>query len=122
MFFAYSTLGNVVFVSKAEVFAIAKHAKHGIDTKTEEADFINDDEEDAPKPPKIPVPMMFIGTPRLRNVLCVVSNLKDSTWSVHPVHYQASPRVGFKKSELDALPHMTLSLSYSKALEEGYLF
>ena len=120
--FAYSTSGDPVPVSRSDVFAIARAAKHVAECEEDEDEFINDEDEEAQKPPEIPVPMLFIGSTKLHDVVSAASNLKDTTWSVHTVHYTPSIRAGFKKSDLDALPHVTLSLSYPRSLAEGDLF
>lgn len=109
-------------ITTAEVVAISKLARNVTNAEAANVEFINDEEEDAPRPPEIPVRMLFIGNFRLRDVVSSISNMKDSSWSLHIVHYQPSVCAGFKKSDLDSSPHVTLSLSYLRALDENDLF
>lgn len=111
-----------MLVTRVEIVAIAKHATHVTNGKANDMEFINDEEEEAPRPPRIPVPTLFIGNSKLRNVVSTVANMKDSSWFVHIVHYQPFVCIGFKKSDVDSLPHVTLSLSYPRASDEGDLF
>lgn len=121
MLFAYSTSGDPIPVTKAEVVAVPKLARHVTSVEANDVEFINDKEDEPPRPPKIPVPMLFIGNSRLCDVVSSVASLKDSLWVVHTVHYQPSIRAGFKKSDRDSSPHVTLSLSYARALNAGGL-
>lgn len=79
MHFAFFIPDDVVPVKKANILVIAKHAKHVTDGEFEEAEFINEEEDDASKPPEISVPMLFIGNAKLRNIVFVAASLKDTS-------------------------------------------
>ena len=66
--------------------------------------------------------MLFIGNTDVQHVVTAVSHIKDSSWAVHTVHYLPSVRGRFKKSDLDAVAHVTLSLSYPTPNPQRDLF
>jgi hypothetical protein len=64
--FAYWTLGDPVLVNKTNVSLIARAAKHVVADDVRQKDFIDNKDEGAEKPPKIPRPMLFIGNMNLQ--------------------------------------------------------
>ncbi len=117
--FAYSSLGDPRTVARGDIINIAKHAVF----KPDESAFIDDNEGNLstrPERPEIPVPMLFIGNSRQRDILSYETGSNSSLWLVHIVYYKPSNRAGFKKSDIDSHPLVTLSLSYPKTLEGGF--
>lgn len=66
-------------MSKANVFAIARVAKHVAKREEVQDEFINNEDDEMQKLPKIPVPILYIESSTLRGVVSAVSNLKESS-------------------------------------------
>ena len=117
--FAYSSSGDPTPVRRENIMDLAKRAVF----KSDDSAFIDDNEGNSPtrpEHPEIPVPMLFIGDSRQRDILSYVTGSNDSSWLVHTVYYHPSTRAGFKKSDMDSYPLVTMSLSYPKTLEGGF--
>lgn len=116
--FAYSQAGDPIAISKSDVNTVAGLAKFKAPSQDDDLDEDfepdEDDDDSRDQAPSIPVPMFWIGSARTRDVVSQVSLQRDTTWAAHTVYYLPSPREGFKKSELDSLPLVTLSLTYPK--------
>lgn len=117
--FAYSSSGDPIHVSRADLMALAKRAI--VKDAGADEDLVIDDDDDAPRRPEIPIPMLFIGNMKQRDTLTYVWKPDATPWAAHTMFYLPCKRAGFKKSELDASPLVTLSLTYPKTSAEGNL-
>jgi hypothetical protein len=116
--FGFTSAGDPVPFSKHDVLTIANMATSR--AREEDDDPMEEGDDDQPsRLQSIQAPMLWIGTARLRDTVGQVSRMKTSIFTTHTVYYQPHPRAGFKKSDFDAKPLVTLTLTFPKRGEDS---
>jgi len=103
--FAYNKIGEPCLVDRNDVLDIAVMAEvPGEDGPDGEPSTESD----------LPLPIILTGGSRFKDSVTSASNSSMALWYHHTIYYQPSACGGFQRSEMDATPMVTLTMTYPK--------